>query len=296
MVLPILSSISVIMLAAWYSTSWPEDWWYFSIGIMFVSALFILLDLASILTTSRNHQFELPLIWKCDGISIRCLITTPKHLIEEFVIFKVKKNKGNLIVSSNKYCLASILVFLIMMCFMAFPVFNFKKNLIEVNQYPFKSYNYSQPKDEPKTIKATLSGALQLEKMYFFQHDDNVLYNFRQKLNDFLAANKLEKTPVFITNEIWNEVEQSVPPFFDFDEKWRLPNNYIIALAFASFISNPILHGIPDHHPFFYGFYFYHGEGKRLDNVGHVDCKRYSKFVHVLSFSVPKFEVIDCKI
>ena len=170
-----------------------------------------------------------------------------------------------------------------------------RKNLRELNYYPFKYSKGSQPPETPRSVKGTIQSVLQLKKAYSFQHENNSLLIFRKKLNQFVEVNNKQKTPVFINKKTWEEIEGSIPPFVDFDERWSLPNNWMTALAFASFISNPILNGIPEQFPVYYGYYYYKGIGKRLEGKNQIECKGYAQFINVTSISNPEFEVVKCR-
>ena len=63
--------------------------------------------------------------------------------------------------------------------------------------------------------------------------------------------NQIHKAPIFLNKDLWNDMENSIPPFVENDLRWKQDINWMVALGFASFVSFPILNGVPDKYPLF---------------------------------------------
>ena len=104
--------------------------------------------------------------------------------------------------------------------------------------------------------------------------------------------NQIHKAPIFL-NKIYGSMENISRHLLKTTfagARYQL----MVALGFASFVSFPILNGVPDKYQLFYGFDNYRGRGLRVADESGVDCLNYQRFIKVVSFKDPSFEIVDC--
>ena len=262
LIIPMTLWLIILLSISWKVTRIPDNWFYFNQGFMLIGSLVFLSSLS-------------------------------KLKIEQNVIkFKLKSQK--LLFFIKTYSVWLTVTIFVLAFFSFVPIFQVKKNFEILNVYPFKNAPKRNLKITDKTIKNSFGNIKKFQKFLPVLDKTNDLIIFKEALNEFAEMNQIHKAPIFLNKDLWNDMENSIPPFVENDLRWKQDINWMVALGFASFVSFPILNGVPDKYPLFYGFDNYRGRGLRVADERSVDCLNYQRFIKVVSFKDPSFEIVDC--
>jgi len=332
--LPIVIYNIVIIATSWIIAKAPEDWGYFALGSMFIASLFTLTDLGKTFGDRKNFVtlFNKSLYFPKTSFSLILTYGRQKRSILNVGLSSAEKYLPLKISDFVAYLSISMIIFAYFSQFPVFDI-NKNLKTINVFPYRIYNLDKGY-KNKKTIIRDVMSGDLGSYKEEMnFENKEIVkfresLHNFMlqkgsQNLPIFLSKrnwlvveslvpapiDKVECSkhfmiqkgtqypPIFLSKRNSVVVESPVPApnnRVEYSKHFDISCEWMSALAFSAFIGVPIIYGLPEQYPIYWGYYYYQNQGHRLENLESVNCNDFPAFIDVISIKPPLFEVSSC--